>query len=213
MARVSDKLTDKAARSKVRDKPFKLSDGGGLFLLVQPDNHRYWWLAYRFNGKQELLALGVYPEVSLADARQKKNAARILLAEGKDRILFLVNKINIIDKHRLLIPLVENKTIRCEEFSLLIKAPSFPVRGYFTAGGNDIDMTWWSEPKFIRSNLGKRSSSGPPNKFKKIIDMPINVLFSVGELGYSDCAIRTLNAMRDEVDRALFDLAPFSPYF
>ncbi len=84
MARISDKLTDKALRSKVRDKPFKLSDGGGLFLFVQPDNRRYWRLAYRFNGKQKLLALGVYPEVSLTDARQKKNAARILLAEGKD---------------------------------------------------------------------------------------------------------------------------------
>lgn len=68
----------------MREKAYKLSDGGGLFLLVQPDNRRYWRLAYRFNGKQKLLALGVYPEVSLTEARQKKIAARALLAEDKD---------------------------------------------------------------------------------------------------------------------------------
>lgn len=66
------------------EKPLKLSDGHGLFLLVKPDNKKYWRLAYRFNGKQKTLALGVYPDVSLADAREGRDDARKLLAKDID---------------------------------------------------------------------------------------------------------------------------------
>lgn len=78
-------LTDTAVRNaKGREKPFKLSDGGGLFLLVQPDGARYWRLAYRFGGKQKTLAFGTYPTVSLADARKRRETAKQLLAVGSD---------------------------------------------------------------------------------------------------------------------------------
>ncbi|MBA4144012.1 MAG: DUF4102 domain-containing protein [Nitrosospira sp.] len=54
------KLTDAAVRkSKPELKPFKMTDGGGLFLSIQPNGSKYWRLAYRFEGKQKLLALGV----------------------------------------------------------------------------------------------------------------------------------------------------------
>lgn len=66
------------------EKPLKLSDGHGLFLLVKPDNKKYWRLAYRFDGKQKTLALGVYPDVSLADAREARDGARKLLAKDID---------------------------------------------------------------------------------------------------------------------------------
>jgi hypothetical protein len=69
---------------KATDKPVKASDGGGLFLLAQPNNAKYWRLAYRFAGKQKTLALGVFPEVSLADARERREEARKLLASGID---------------------------------------------------------------------------------------------------------------------------------
>jgi integrase len=76
---------DVAFRSaKPREKPFKLSDGGGLFLLVQPNATKLWRLAYRFDGKQKLLALGQYPVISLADARIKRDAAKKLLSDGLD---------------------------------------------------------------------------------------------------------------------------------
>ena len=78
-------LSDTALRnSRGREKPYKVSDGGGLFVLVQPDGRRYWRLAYRFGGKQKTLALGVYPEVSLADAREKRRTAKNQLANGTD---------------------------------------------------------------------------------------------------------------------------------
>jgi integrase len=77
--------TDVTFRSaKPREKPFKLSDGGGLFLLVQPNATKLWRLAYRYDGKQKLLALGQYPMISLTDARIKRDAAKKLLSDGVD---------------------------------------------------------------------------------------------------------------------------------
>lgn len=70
--------------AKPKDKPYKLADGGGMFLLIQPNGARYWRLKYRYAGKEKLLALGVFPEISLSEARQKRDAARKLLDGGED---------------------------------------------------------------------------------------------------------------------------------
>ncbi|EPI4980588.1 tyrosine-type recombinase/integrase [Raoultella planticola] len=70
--------------SKPKDKPYKLSDGGGLYLLVNPNGSRYWRLKYRIAGKEKLLALGVYPDITLAEARQKRADAKKVLAAGSD---------------------------------------------------------------------------------------------------------------------------------
>ncbi len=67
-----------------RDKAYKLSDEKGLFLLVHPNGSRYWRLKYRYAGREKLLALGVYPDVSLATARSKREEARKLLEHEVD---------------------------------------------------------------------------------------------------------------------------------
>lgn len=78
-------LTDIAIRkAKPRATPYKMSDARGLFLLVQPSGGKLWRLKYRFAGKEKKLALGVYPDVSLSDARKRRDDARVLLAQGKD---------------------------------------------------------------------------------------------------------------------------------
>ncbi|MEZ0246108.1 MAG: tyrosine-type recombinase/integrase [Methylophilaceae bacterium] len=78
-------LTDTAVRNaKPETKPRKLADEKGLFLLVHSNGSKYWRLKYRFGGREKLLALGVYPDVSLADARQRRDDARKLLANGVD---------------------------------------------------------------------------------------------------------------------------------
>ena len=59
---------------------YKISDSGGLYLFIQPSGRRYWRLAYRCAGKQQTMALGVYPDVSLADARAKRDSVRKILA-------------------------------------------------------------------------------------------------------------------------------------
>jgi len=79
-------LTDTAIRkAKPADKPFKLFDEKGLFLLVTPTGGGKWWrLKYRYGGKEKLLSLGTYPDVSLKEARAHRDAARKLLAGGVD---------------------------------------------------------------------------------------------------------------------------------
>ena len=78
-------LTDLAIKSlKAGPKAQKRADSGGLFILVQTSGARHWRLAYRFQGKQKLLSLGAYPEVSLADARRRRDDAKRLLATGTD---------------------------------------------------------------------------------------------------------------------------------
>lgn len=70
--------------AKGRSKPYKLADSDGLFLLVTPAGGRYWRMNYRYLGKQKTLAFGVWPEIGLADARDKRDAARKVLARGDD---------------------------------------------------------------------------------------------------------------------------------
>lgn len=78
-------LSDAACRAaKPAEKPYKISDGGGLHLLVEKNGSRLWRQAYRFDGKQKLIALGAYPAVSLADARIARDANKALLAKGLD---------------------------------------------------------------------------------------------------------------------------------
>ncbi len=74
----------KVRRVKPWSRARKLSDGGGLYLLVVPTGGRYWRYNYRFNGQQKTLALGTYSDVSLKKARARHQAARRVLAAGVD---------------------------------------------------------------------------------------------------------------------------------
>lgn len=78
-------LTDSAIKSaKPADKPCKLADAQGLYLLVNPTGSKLWRLKYRFDGKEKTLAFGAYPAVGLQKARQLRDEARQLLADGQD---------------------------------------------------------------------------------------------------------------------------------
>ena len=79
------KLTDVAVRkAKPEAKPYKLADGGGMFLFMHHNGGKYWRMDYSFADKRKTLALGVYPDISLADARNRRDDARKLLAKGVD---------------------------------------------------------------------------------------------------------------------------------
>jgi integrase len=78
-------LTDTVIRNaKPKDKPYKLSDDGGLFVLVAVSGSKLWRLKYRYNSKENLLAVGAYPDVSLKSARERRDEAKKLLASGID---------------------------------------------------------------------------------------------------------------------------------
>jgi integrase len=78
-------LTDaKVRNAKPKEKAYKLSDGEGLFLNVMPSGSKYWRMKYYYAGKEKLLAIGVYPHVTLSQARAKKAEAKALLSQNKD---------------------------------------------------------------------------------------------------------------------------------
>ncbi|MGE5174087.1 MAG: Arm DNA-binding domain-containing protein, partial [Betaproteobacteria bacterium] len=70
----------KSAKGKV--KQYKLTDGQGLYLLVKPNGGKLWRFKYRFGGKEKLLSFGTYPEISLVEARAKRDEARKQVANG-----------------------------------------------------------------------------------------------------------------------------------
>lgn len=79
------KLTDTACKAaKPKDKPYKLSDGGGFYLEIMPSGSKCWRMKYRYLSKEKRLAFGVYPIISLADAREAREKAKKLLAQRID---------------------------------------------------------------------------------------------------------------------------------
>jgi integrase len=85
MPRIAKPLTETQVRNaKPRGKSYKLFDGAGLFLEVPDVGNRRWRFKYRFEGKEKLLAFGLYPEISLADARARRDDARKLVRNGQD---------------------------------------------------------------------------------------------------------------------------------
>jgi integrase len=74
----------KIRAAKPHEKPYKLSDSGGLYLLVNPNNSLWWRLKYRFEGREKSLSLGVYPHVSLQQARSQRDEAKKSVANGVD---------------------------------------------------------------------------------------------------------------------------------
>src|SRR4051812_14890826 len=80
-------LSDTAIRkAKGRDRPYRMSDERGLYLLVQPDGARWWRLDFSLNRKRRTMSLGVYPDVELADARKERDRLRKLIAAGIDPV-------------------------------------------------------------------------------------------------------------------------------
>jgi len=82
-----NKLTESAVKkAEPKTKQFKLSDGGGLYLLVHTNGSKYWRFDFRFDGKQKSSSLGVWPEVTLAAARTKRDQAKSKIKEGVNPI-------------------------------------------------------------------------------------------------------------------------------
>ena len=82
-----DLLSDKRIRAlRPLQKPYRIADGRAMYLLVSPAGGKLWRLKFRLDGKERVLALGQYPDVSIADARDKRDAARKLIAKGIDPV-------------------------------------------------------------------------------------------------------------------------------
>lgn len=85
MPRIVKPLTDAQLKNaKPQEKPYKLSDGGGLYIAVNPEGSKLWRLKYRFKGTERTTALGAYPVMTLAHAREKREDAKRMLVKGLD---------------------------------------------------------------------------------------------------------------------------------
>ena len=85
--KLTNRLTELIIKqAKTKEKQYKLTDGEGMFLRVYPNGSKYWQLQYRFNDKWKILSLGVWPDVKLTDAREKRFEARKKIKEGTDPI-------------------------------------------------------------------------------------------------------------------------------
>ena len=129
-------LTDTAIKNaKPQDKPYKIADDKGMFLLVNPNGSKYFRLKYRFGGKEKLLALGVYPDTSLKVAREKRDTAREQLANGIDPCL---------DRKIKKIATVENsfKAIALEWYEKKLSDKSANYQKRITASLNNDLFPW-----------------------------------------------------------------------
>lgn len=135
-------LTDNAIKAlKPKDKPYKASDEKGLFLLVNTNGSRYWRFKYRFGGKEQLLAIGVYPDVSLKEARNKRDEARKQLQDGinpneakkeqKQQIhLALTNSFEAIAQEWLALNKQKWTEKHCQHVTSSLEQDVFPIFGH-----------------------------------------------------------------------------------
>ena len=80
-----NKLTENAIReAPVREKQYKIYDGDGMFLLIHPNGSKYWRMKYKFDGKSKLASFGVWPGISLKEARKRRNDAKHKIKRGKN---------------------------------------------------------------------------------------------------------------------------------
>ena len=92
--RLTNKLTELTVKqAKPKEKQYKLADGEGMYLRVYPNGSKYWQLKYRFDGKQKTLSFGVWPEVGITEAREKRFEARKKIKQGIDPIKEKLEKI------------------------------------------------------------------------------------------------------------------------
>jgi len=123
MEKLTAKQVDKA---KPKEAPYKLVDGGGLYLLVSSKGGRYWRYDFRYGGKRKTLAIGVYPSVSLKAARQKHRTARDRLAEGIDP--GALRKVEKLSLHLAVAESFEALAREWTEVRLVDKAPATKKR-------------------------------------------------------------------------------------
>lgn len=146
MGQVSGKLTDIVIRQAKKEKAtYRKSDGKGLYIEIRPNGSKYWRMAYRFNGKQKTLALGVYPDVGLSEARSGCTDARKLLRKSIDPVY---------EKHKL----EAERKAACENSFEAIAREWHEVRkGGWSARHAEKILKWMEADLF--PDIGKRPIS------------------------------------------------------
>ena len=182
-----DKLTESAVKkAEPKTKQYKLSDGGGLYLLVHTNSSKYWRFDFRFDGKQKSSSLGVWPEVTLALARKKRDQAKKKIKEG----------INPIQEKK------KKKSLRFEEINETVKKPQAPVPHQISQS-EEIKQTPPSRENKTKSTVSLVISHIYPELGEK----------PVSELDREDFAeiLKNLYRNKKEVFQIFWDIYPDYP--
>lgn len=147
---LSRALTDaKIKTAKAKDKPYKLSDGGGLFLLIQKNGAKLWRYKFRIHGKEGLLAIGAYPDIGLAAAREIHNAARVAVAKGENPVT--VRKAERAEEQRVALLAVKGTfAAALREWKDIQRKPPLAAS---TVKQRDREIKKYLEPKFASRQI------------------------------------------------------------
>ena len=182
-----DKLTESAVKkAEPKTKQYKLSDGGGLYLLVHTNSSKYWRFDFRFDGKQKSSSLGVWPEVTLALARKKRDQAKKKIKEG----------INPIQEKK------KKKSLRFEEINETVKKLQ-PTMPHQISQREEIHQTTQAPEKKNRSTISLLIS----NIYPELGEKPVS------ELDREDFTeiLKNLYRNKKEVFQIFWDIYPDYP--
>ena len=182
-----NKLTEFAVKkAKPIAKQFKLSDGGGLYLLVHSNGSKYWRFDFRFDGKQKSSSLGVWPEVSMAAARRKRDQAKRIIKEG----------VNPIQEKK------DKKSLQIKQFHEYIEKPEVTIQKQ-TSQQEKIQKPSQTTRKNTKSTIDLLKL----HVFPKFGDKPVS------ELDKEDVAVilKNLSCSRKEVFRLIWEIYPDYP--
>ena len=182
-----NKLTESAVKkAKSTGKQFKLSDGWGLYLLVHSNGSKYWRFDFRFDGKQKSSSLGVWPEVSLAAARRKRDQAKRKIKEG----------VNPIQEKK------EKKSLQIEQFYETVEKLEAPIPQQISQQ-EEIQQALQSPGNNIKSTINLLKS----HVFTEFREK------HVSELGKEDviAILKNLYCSRKEVFQLIWDIYPDYP--
>lgn len=180
------KLTDKTVKAaQPRDKLYRIFDGEGLYLEIHPNGSKYWRMKCRFNDREDRLAFGVYPKVSLSDARQKRQEAQDTLDAGKNPRYVATGQLEIPFRQVAIAWFDARKGGWSDKYAATVlrrlESDVFPKLGH-----RDIRQIG---PQDILAVIRPIDARGAPEKAKRVLRY-INCIFAyaiitIGEMKYS----------------------------
>ncbi len=184
----------------IEDKPYKKSDGDGMFLLINPNGSKLWRFKYRYLGKEKTYAIGEYPLISLAEAREKRFELRKMIAQGLDPMeIKKQEKAKKIEDLESTFEIIANKWAESRIGELSDKQRLRPINSFkqhvFPAiGAKSINKINASDLRLVVNNVQEAISSDAAHRLRQ----SIGSVFEYG-MKYELCSHNPANLLRGEI--------------
>lgn len=147
MATAKNRLTDKFIQNLDISQRKKYADSGGLYIMVTNSGSKLWQMSYRFNGKQKVLSFGAFPDVSILEARRKREEAKLMLANNQDPGANKKSYKRALDVDAQIIVLESMRTVRDNILQELIKIQK--AKDLFEKAIKDLDKQMKAIEQYI----------------------------------------------------------------